>query len=439
MATVVVMPSAGNSVESCILSKWHKKKGEAVKKGEVLFTYETDKAAFEEESSVDGILLDIFYEEDDDVPVLANVCAIGAEGEDIQIFKSSALVEATEKENKEIKQDAAIKADTTTITSKEDKIKISPRAKKKAEKLGLDCKYASATGPYGRIIERDIENLYENGPVPTIAAKEQFINESANTVSGTGIGGRVTVDDMKTKSVSNVVEDNLFEDVKHTTIRKVIAKSMYESISQTAQLTLNTSFNATEILEYRKKIKAVMEKMALPNITLNDIILYAVSRVLLRHQELNAYYDSDKIRVFNTVNLGLAVDTPRGLIVPTIMKADKKSLSEISIEANSLNAMCQSGNIYPDYLKDGTFTVTNLGALNIESFTPILNPPQTGILGVCNIVERIRKKEDGAIDAYPSIGLSLTFDHRAIDGAPAARFLHDLSLNLENFTTMLVK
>ena len=213
---------------------------------------------------------------------------------------------------------------------------------------------------------------------------------------------------------------------------------MHESLINSAQLTLNSSFDATEILEFRQELKAKGERLGLDKITLNDIILFAVSRTILNHRELNAHFLGDKMRLFNTVNLGVAVDTDRGLMVPTIFNAEKKSLLEISQEAKELINQCRQGRINPDYLQGGTFTVTNLGALGIESFTPVINPPQTAILGVNTIVQRARMI-DGEIEYYPAMGLSLTFDHRAIDGAPAARFLKELVDNLENFRLLLAK
>ena len=222
-------------------------------------------------------------------------------------------------------------------------------------------------------------------------------------------------------------------------IRRIIADSMFHSISSTAQLTINASFDASRILELRKRFRekqaiAGENPAAFSNITVTDMILYAVSRVILNHRELNAHFIQDKMLLFNNVHLGFAVDTERGLMVPTIFNANRKTLQEISEEASLLAQQCKKGTINPDLLKGATFTVTNLGPLGIESFTPILNPPQTGILGVNTIIHRFKEK-DGCHVLYPSIGLSLTFDHRAVDGAPAARFLRDLGAALENFST----
>jgi pyruvate dehydrogenase E2 component (dihydrolipoamide acetyltransferase) len=168
------------------------------------------------------------------------------------------------------------------------------------------------------------------------------------------------------------------------------------------------------------------------------MILFAVSRVILNHRSLNANYLDDTMRFFNTVNLGIAVDTERGLLVPTLMHAEKLSLNELSAQAKALIGEAQKGTIAPDKLKNGSFTVTNLGSLGIESFTPVINPPQTGILGVDTITRRI-KEVNGEDVTYPAMGLSLTFDHRALDGAPAAKFLKDLVNALENFDMLLIK
>lgn len=452
MATPVIMPRQGQTVESCIITKWHKNKGDIVKPGDILFTYETDKATFEEEAKESGILLDIFFEEGDEVPVLTNVCVIGEEGEDPTPYRPDIGEdsEAVETDSSEIAEEVGAAGDTPVeaeIRMETDgRIKISPRARNLAERAGVDYRMATPTGPEGRIIERDIRELIEKGPVATRAAFEKYMDMDGKEVSPTGLGGRITTRDLdaavssvpSASSYASAEESELYEDIELTNIRKLIAKSMHESLINSAQLTLNSSFDATEILEFRQELKAKGERLGLDKITLNDIILFAVSRTILNHRELNAHFLGDKMRLFNTVNLGVAVDTDRGLMVPTIFNAEKKSLLEISQEAKELINQCRQGRINPDYLQGGTFTVTNLGALGIESFTPVINPPQTAILGVNTIVQRARMI-DGEIEYYPAMGLSLTFDHRAIDGAPAARFLKELVDNLENFRLLLAK
>ena len=206
-----------------------------------------------------------------------------------------------------------------------------------------------------------------------------------------------------------------------------------------AQLTNVTTFDATAIMGYRARLKANAEKLGLPNITINDIILYAVSRILPKYKNINAnLIDGTTLRVFTNVQLGVAVDTERGLMVPTINDANLKSLAEIATESKSLAKEAQGGSISPDKLRGGSFTVTNLGNLGVETFTPVINPPQTAILGVGGIVTRVREK-NGQIETYPSMALCLTYDHRVVDGAPAARFAKELANALENFDLLLAQ
>ncbi len=414
MANAVIMPKAGITVESCIIGTWEKKVGDSVKVGDILFTYETDKASFECESTEEGTLLEIFFEEGDEVPCLVNVCAVGNPGDDCSALRPAgdgATAEEPAAPAEEVKETPAAAPVATTAVEGE-KSAISPRAKKLAERAGVDAAMATPTGPNGRIIERDVRTLMDNpvaasavaaAPAPVVAASEEE-----------------------------------YKDVKFSGIRRAISKSMHTSLSTMAQLTHNTSFDASAILAYRKQLKASEGECA--GITLGDIVLYAVSRTLLNHPDLNAHMlDDNNIRLFNHVNLGVAVDTPRGLMVPTIFHADEMSLLEISKAVKELAAECREGNISPDKLAGGTFTVSNLGNMGVESFTPVINPPQTGILGVCGTTDRVRKGADGSIQIYPAMGLSLTYDHRAVDGTPAARFQKELAYNLENFTTLLAK
>lgn len=437
MATAVIMPRQGQSVESCIISKWHKKKGDKVNEGDLLFTYETDKATFDEEAKVTGTILEILYDEDDDVPVLENVCVIGEEGENIDEFLSGSDKKDEAEPVEEVKEVQAEVNEPEPVIQSSSGMKISPRAKNLAKKEGIDPAKAESSGPYGRIIEKDIIKLKEEGPKFTQAAKAAYDKDEPVTIPGSGIGGRVTTADIMKKPVQEEAEKS-YRDEKLTNIRKLIAKSMHSSLANTAQLTLNASFDASVIMDYRKALKDNKEKMGLSNITLNDIVLFAVTKTLKEFPIMNAHFLDDIIRYYENVNLGVAIDTDRGLMVPTLFNADELSLNEMSASVKVLAQECQKGTINPDLLKDGTFTVTNLGMLDIESFTPVINPPQTGILGVNNIVQKV-KEENGEYKYYPAMGLSLTFDHRAVDGAPAARFLKALKSNLENFNVLLAK
>jgi pyruvate dehydrogenase E2 component (dihydrolipoamide acetyltransferase) len=452
MATPVIMPRQGQSVESCIIAKWNKQVGDKVAVGDLLFTYETDKATFDEEAKIGGTMLAIFFKEGDDVPCLTNVCVIGNVGEDFNVYNPNSNTQEVVPKNEQTSAKQVNKNETAPVILAETQdlsghVKISPRAKNLADKQGADLRYANATGPNGRIIERDIRTLIENGVLVTPAAKDDYYAGDGK-IEGTGLGGRVTTSDVVSSTdvanSSNVASSTVFvnngadfEEVKHTNIRKVIAKTMHYSLSTMAQITLNSSFDATEILSFREKLKVYKESIGSEKITINDIILFAVAKTLLFHKDCNAHYYDEKMVFFKNVNLGVAIDTQRGLMVPTLFNANLKSLNQISKEVKMMVEECQKGTISPDALKGGTFTITNLGTLGIESFTPVINPPQTCILGV-NTIETKVKEVNGQPICYKSMSLSLTFDHRALDGAPAAKFLKDLIKNLENFSVLLL-
>lgn len=443
MATVVIMPRQGQSVESCIITAFNKKVGDTVEKGDVLFSYETDKSSFDEPAPEAGKILAIFREEGDDVPCLENVLVIGQEGEDISAFQPAADAAAPAAE---APAEAAPAAEAPAVAAEapattEGIGSISPRARLLAEKTHADLLKAVPTGPNGRIIERDVQKLLDQGLTVSPAARAGY----TAAVEGTGMNGKVVLGDLNASAAPAApaaeapVVEAAYEDVKIPNIRKIIAKQMCASLTTMAQLTLNTSFDASKIIALRGSLKAGAEKMGLANITYNDMILFAVSRVVTNYKVLNAHYlNDDTMRYFKNVNLGIAVDTERGLMVPTVFGAEKMSLNDLAKSAKSVIGDAQSGKINPDLLKGATFTVSNLGAMGIESFTPIINPPQTAILGVGGITKRI--KEVGGEDVtYSAMSLSLTIDHRAIDGADGARFLKELGFALEHFDLLLTK
>jgi pyruvate dehydrogenase E2 component (dihydrolipoamide acetyltransferase) len=222
-------------------------------------------------------------------------------------------------------------------------------------------------------------------------------------------------------------------------IRKIISERMRASLSSTAQLTFNASAPAARLLELRARFKSSDPSLGLSEVTIGDLILYVVSRVLPRFPDANAHLVGDRLRLFERIHLGLAVDTPRGLIVPVIRSADLLSLRQISAEAKRLAAACQSGAIGPDELTGGTFTVSNLGAFGIESFTPVINAPEVGILGVNTIIQRPSVGPGGGIVLEPRLGLSLTVDHQIVDGAPAARILKAFSDAIGDIDLLLMK
>lgn len=423
MATPVIMPRQGQSVESCIITEWKKKVGDPVSVGDALFSYETDKSTFEEQAKVDGTLLAVFYNAEDDVPVLLNVAVIGNPGESFAEFAPDGAAAAAPAAT-EAATVPAVEAAPAAIATAARAEGVSPRAKNAAEKLGVDPSLAAPTGPHGRVIERDVLALAKEGRLGGGLAAQTAAPEASAAVAATA-SAPVAVNAMD------------YDEIKLPNLRRMIAKTMHDSLAEMAQLTHNSSFDATKVLAFREGLKAAPESMDLPKITINDIILFAVSRVLSKHEALNAHMMGDKIRYFKHVNLGIAVDTPRGLLVPTLFAAETKTLGQISAEAKALAKSAIDGSINPDFLQGGTFTISNLGLYGIESFTPVINPPQVALLGVNCITERIRTV-DGQITAYPAMGLSLTYDHRAVDGAPASRFLKDLVTALEHFDLLLI-
>ena len=422
MAIPVLMPRQGQSVESCVMGQWYKTVGEEVNEGDLLFSYETDKASFDEEAKTDGILLAVFFEEGDEVPVLTNVAVIGKKGEPVDEFDpqreaSTGKAEEEASESKPSTSEEAFKVtefDLDSNTSAK-RIRISPLARSMAAKLGVPVDNLKGSGPSGRIIARDIKAV-SKPPVQTVPS------------SGTGVqpaepepeilqGG----DDYVVKPISN--------------IRKLIASAMYNSLHNSAQLTHHLSADARKILQLRKKYKQAYEEGALSqNVTINDLICFSAIRALLKFPIVNTHYLGDKMKWFKKIHLGLAVDTERGLMVPALKNADDLSVTGLSYRLQQLAAMSRKGNINPDLLSPeaATFTVSNLGNYGVEIFTPIINLPQSAILGVCTIVPRPKEIEEGVYGFVPMVGLSLTYNHQAIDGGEATRFLAEVKYQIEN-------
>ncbi len=437
MAHGVLMPRQGQSVETCILTEWFLKKGDKVSAGDLLFAYETDKASFEEVADTDGILLDVFFNAGDEVPVLTNIAVIGKKDEDVEEFKpKNGHSDTGNKEKDKAGLIVENKKKTENMLSvgpvaETGKQKISPRARKLALQIGLDYENLPGTGPGGRVIEQDIENAAASMPKITPLAKTMMKKKKlVYDKEKAGRNIRVTAGDLYSPQDIGTTD---FEDKPLSNVRKLIAKSMHESLSNSAQLTHHTSADARKILELRKKVKSRVESEGYQNITINDMVCYAVVNALKKHNETNAHFLDDKIRYFKKVNLGFAVDTPRGLLVPVVVEADKLSPVELSAKMEKIAGLCHSGSIDPDLLSNklATFTVSNLGAYGVEMFTPVINLPQVGILGVNTIIKRPAELEGGVMGFVPYIGLSLTYDHRAIDGGPASLFLKTVKEEVE--------
>jgi pyruvate dehydrogenase E2 component (dihydrolipoamide acetyltransferase) len=429
MATSVILPKQGQSVENCIITEWYKKKGDRVEKGDLLFAYETDKSSFEEESQFEGILLEIFFEEGDEVPVLSEVAVIGEEGEKIAAQKpaekTGADAPAENNQNTAAGNGSVgieTLAETTVVAAAVNgnlKLKISPRARKMAELKGITLNDLSGTGPNGRIIVRDIETMAET-----------HTSETKSSTAAT------TTTPTKTPAVTT----GEFEDKPLSNIRKLVAKAMHASLQNSAQLTHHLGADARSILSLRKKVKKQQEAGKAGNITLNDMICFAVIKALKSKPEANVHFIGESIRIFRKVHLGIAVDTERGLMVPVLRNADDLSLAGLSDQISQLASACRAGNIDPDLLQPdaATFTVSNLGNYGVEMFTPVINLPQAAILGVNTILERPARMEDGTFGFIPFLGLSLTYDHRALDGGPATLFLGEIKKEIEQFNHEII-
>jgi pyruvate dehydrogenase E2 component (dihydrolipoamide acetyltransferase) len=314
---------------------------------------------------------------------------------------------------------------------------VSPRARGLAEKLGVDASAIPGSGPGGRVLSTDIRNAVDNGSAvkATPLAKEIMAETGKRPVAATGIGGLARAMDLGKPAA----QDETPKIVPYQGIRKLIGERMLQSLQNAAQLTLNASADATGLMALRKMYKDNAADAGLPNITMNDLVCWVVARTLPQFPEINALLDKEKATLtrHTAVNLAFAVDTPRGLMVPVVANAHRLSLSGLAAAMAGLAEECRKGSINPDFLSGGTFTVSNLGGMGIESFTPVLNPPQVGILGVCAITQKPVPAANGGVVFRPSMGLSLTFDHQAVDGAPAAKFLQAVAKGIEGINTAL--
>jgi pyruvate dehydrogenase E2 component (dihydrolipoamide acetyltransferase) len=408
MATAVIMPKQGQSVETCIITKWFKAKGESVSAGDILFSYETDKAAFDLESPTEGILLDIFFPEGSEVPVLSNVAVIGKSGEASGSFNQgqsivSLPVASSFPESANKLPSAEISKPEITFIPADSRIRISPRAKRLAEDKGVNYRNLNGSGPNGRIITADIEK--------------------------TLTGYEVTITPLRTAGPE-------YSEQPLSNVRKLISKAMHDSLQNSAQLTHHMSADVRHILEARQKIKERLSSdKSQQDITLNDMICWCVIRALEKFPEANSHFLDDRIKTFSKVHLGIAVDTQRGLMVPVVKNASDMDLIKLSASLKSVADSSKKGSISPELIHStaATFTVSNLGNYGVEMFTPVINLPQVGILGVCTIISRPANIGNNIFGFVPYIGLSLTYDHRAIDGGPATLFLKEIKGQIENF------
>jgi pyruvate dehydrogenase E2 component (dihydrolipoamide acetyltransferase) len=426
MATPVEMPKLGNTVEECLLARWAKAKGDRVAAGDLIAEIETDKANFDLVAPAAGIVLEQFFPAGQLVPVYANICVIGEAGEETERYRPAAEASgpAVAAETAEpVQAPAASRASMPTpapaASAAPAEAGVSPRARRFAREYGIETAGIAGSGPGGRVLERDVKRAFHSGArLSPLAATR--VREGYEIGEGSGPAGLVLSRDLgePPAPLSNM--------------RTRIARRMRESLAASAQYTLHASANAAGLLSLRAEIKASRGGEG-PSI--GDMVMFATVRALAAVPELNMEFVDGKLYRRANVNIGFACDTPRGLLVPVIKESQKLSLGEVSARAKALAAAAIEGGISPDDLTGGTFTVSNLGAFGIESFTPLLNPPQVAILGV-NAIQLKPVRRNGAVEFIDSIGLSLTLDHQIVDGAPGARFLKVVREKIEAIASL---
>ncbi len=430
MATNVLMPKLGLTMTEGTVVKWNKSVGDTVKAGESLVEIETDKINNVIDAPADGLLLKVLVNEGDAMEVSGLLAIIGEQGEKIES-------DAVSKPEKEAQPEDTIAEETQSNVSLETDsndtwIKASPAAKKLAKELGISLSGVTGTGPGGRIIERDIHSFSEN--TPKIKASPLAVKVAA--VEGVNLSdinkdSRIMKEDvMSAASTTKPVEaTQTLSDSNATALsgmRKVIAQRMSTSWNTSPHVNMTYEIDMTEA----KELKAKISKASGAKYSFTEIIVKATAQALTEHKEINRSLIDNKIYQHDTINMGIAVALKDGLIVPVIKDAQKKSISVLRNEISLLGEKARNGELLPGEISGGTFTISNLGMFGVDQFTPIINPPESAILGVCRIVEKPVVVE-GEIAVRPMMNLCLSFDHRIIDGAVAALFMKKLRHFLE--------
>jgi pyruvate dehydrogenase E2 component (dihydrolipoamide acetyltransferase) len=448
MVHEVILPKLGQTMEEGTIVDWLKQEGDAVQRGEALFTVESDKATLEVEASNRGFLREILVPAGQTVPVLTVVALVTRTAdEELSAYKSQPQVSGSGLRVAEAPAPASSKPETSepeTLEPATGRIFASPRARRRAREEGVDLESVTGTGPNGRIVERDIvaylEEMPKASPVARRMAEQSGLD--LHTVKGSGPGGRIVKKDVEqvlqelevpgpslqtAAPEPQVLQPEALKSMSG--VRALIARRMVESHQATAPVTLTTEADATELVELRERLKASLADELGFDVGYNDVLIKLVGHSLREFPYMNARLEDGDgdfadatIRHLQEVHVALAVDTDRGLLVPIIRNADQKGLIEIARELRDLVGRARSGEALPDELSGGTFTITNLGMFEIDAFTPIINLPEAAILGMGRIKARPAVVK-GELCVRQMVWLSLTFDHRLVDGAPAARFL----------------
>ncbi|MCR3956912.1 MAG: 2-oxo acid dehydrogenase subunit E2 [Gudongella sp.] len=428
MAKRIVMPKLGLTMKEGKLAKWYKAEGDPIKSGDKLFSIETDKITNDAEATADGVLRKIIVTEGQTVPVMEPVGIIAGADEDISaLLAETAGSEAVKIEDKAPEVEKA--AEVEKKVERTGKIKVSPVARKLAEEEGLDLERIEGTGPGGRIVLDDVKNAIENkGKVKASPTAEKLAREKGVDVSGISSEKRVMKEDViradREAQYASIAQP---EDrrIPLTTMRRIIGERMSESAQTAPTVNFTISVDMTNLKALREELKSER------SITYTDLIVKVTSLLLLEHPYLNCSLDGDEMILRNYVNMGVAVALEDGLLVPVVKNAHMKKLGVISEEIKDLSYRAKTNQLQTDEIEGGTFTITNIGMFGIESFTPIINQPESAILGVNAIVET-PVVVGGCVCTRPMMKLSLTADHRTVDGAVAAMFLARLKEMLEH-------
>jgi len=431
------MPKFGETMTEGTIFNWIAAEGDQIEIGDPLFEIETDKASLEVEAEEAGILAKILVQENETAPIGDLVAVIAEEGEDIDSidFGSESSKEAAVEEDSEenVEEEKSEEKSEKIVRAEGEKIKASPAAKRLAKEKGVRLLDIQPAQGREAVIEADVRDYVNNNfpsATPTAEKKAAAQGIDLNSVEGTGAGGRVQSSDVDSYNVQDTGAD---QEIEFTGLRKVISKRMTQSFQEVPQVTTTVKVDMTEIKGLREEIKQASEE----HISYTDILVLVASRMLKKYPKINSHISQNSMVVKSNINIGIAVDVPDGLVVPVIKNAGRKGLEEIAKERKVLVEKAREGRLNNDDLSGGTFTITNLGGFETEIFTPIINQPEAAILGVGQISDKV-VAVNGEAEVRPMLWLSLAYDHRAVDGAPAAKFLQKIKNTLENPISLLL-